>query len=34
MINLKLNDNQYPNNGINHIRKVTRAILLNENNDR
>lgn len=33
MINLKLNDNQYPNNGINHIRKVTRAILLNENNE-
>ena len=33
MINLKLNDNQYPNNGINHIRKVTRAILLNEKNE-
>ena len=24
MINLKLNDNQYPNNGINHIRKVIK----------
>ena len=32
MINLKLNDNQYMNNGIDHIRKVSRAILLNENN--
>ena len=32
MINLKLNDNQYNNNGIDHIRKVSRAILLNENN--
>lgn len=33
MINLTLKDNQYPNNGIDHIRKVARAILLNEKNE-
>ena len=33
MISIKLNDNQYPNNGVDHTRKVTRAILLNDKNE-
>lgn len=33
MINLYLNDDQYPNNGINHIRKVARGILFNDKNE-
>ena len=33
MINLRLKDDQYPNNGITHTRNVSRAILLNENNE-
>ena len=33
MINLILKDNQYPNNGIDHTRKVVRAILLNDKNE-
>ena len=33
MINLRLKDDQYPNNGITHTRNVARAILLNENNE-
>ncbi len=32
MVNLHLNDNQYPNEGINHIRRVSRAILVDESN--
>ena len=30
MIVLHLNDDQYPNNGITHIRKVSRGILFND----
>ena len=33
MIVLHLNDDQYPNNGINHIRKVARGILFNDKNE-
>lgn len=33
MINLRLNDTQYPNNGIDHVREVTRAVLFNEHNE-
>ena len=32
MINLHLNDNQYPNVGIKEVRNVSRAILVNEEN--
>lgn len=31
MIRLHLNDNQWPNEGIDHVRNVARAILLDEN---
>lgn len=31
MVNLTLKDDQFPNNGITHIRKVARAILVNSN---
>lgn len=33
MIKLKLKDDQYPFKGIDHIRKVVRCILLDENNN-
>ena len=33
MVNLKLKDDQYPNNGITHTRKISRAILFNEQNE-
>ena len=33
MIVLHLNDDQYPNNGITHIRKVSRGILFNDKNE-
>ena len=30
MLHLHLDDKEYPNNGVNHIRKVARAILFND----
>ena len=33
MINLHLNDREYPNEGITHTRRVARAILFNDKNE-